>query len=283
MCEIIDYTRLRIERSLFNDTEIWLSPCCIHLKNFLILDKNLFLNNNIKDTLKKLGKHNFGFCELVNRDCIIDYTKIDMVEESLTSTCNLHCEICRPNVNLHDNKSTEEEFKFLYNLKGLHLKCISPKNSGEIFLDKKFLYPWLNSLTREDTEQVVFITNATLINDDDIKFIKEYNEDKNKPDIRFYISIDGFTDTTYKSVRHTDLNKVKETTLKLIDCGAVSSVNYTISKLNMHEAEIFKKYWTTKGVHVNLHFMRESCNDNSILLSDEEKEEVQKHVQVYAC
>ncbi len=104
------------------------------------------------------------------------------------------------------------------------------------------------------------ITNGSLLTSEKIQELKESGLTQIK------ISIDAFTEETYKKIRAgLDFKTVLENTNNLVNSNCKTKVytGFVIQKENIKELNKFKKYWSEKGVTVDIHFVNNRAGNLS--------------------
>ena len=190
------------------------------------------------------------YCQTKAKRCIYNELTLKFVAVDIFRYCNIHCPMC------HVSKTqfmTFEENKKLYffilnNLKELQLDTIQLTGIGEPFMLKADTFNWLSTLTKNDTKNILIITNTTLLNIDDI--IKMYEISKNTGiKINVMSSCSAITEETYKLVHNNNnFNKVVENICNLNKYGLLEFINFVIQPVNLHELEFYKQFWSEKGI-----------------------------------
>ncbi|EGK8096201.1 radical SAM protein [Campylobacter lari] len=167
----------------------------------------------------------------------------------LNATCNLKCPMCPLSTESNSDKK-HDIFPF-----ELFCKIIDDGVSKGL---KAIKLNYLNEpLLRDDLEKFIiyaknagildiyFSTNAMLLNEDRARSLIQSGVD------RMQISIDAFTENTYKQMRPGGVfHKVKNNVLKLIEIRnelqsitPLVRVNFVRTELNEHELQEFTEFW----------------------------------------
>lgn len=178
---------------------------------------------------------------------------------SFQRSCNLHCTMCRDR-SFVDPIIDDYAFKLLEQLKGHHLRSISLTQNGEPFLYKDRMMSYLKSLTREDCETLIIISNLTLLDDNNIDDLIELNK---RIKIDLTGSIDGITDETYKSIRLNDqFDKVIHNANRLHEGNVKMSINFVAQKKNIHEMVAAHDYWVSRGIDFRVLPINQGVDDD---------------------
>lgn len=244
--------------SVTTDNKILLGKCCL-CENVLKVSKETLLESeNIIKAINKLMrfKKTINF-DTINKtacngktECIFEDFNLDTIKINVFG-CNLKCKMC-----LTQKASSEENlslyFKLLEKVKGNKLKELILNSFGEPFLKKEETFNYLKSLTKDDFEQVLIITNGTLINEEDIKFLSNL-----KIKISVIVSNDAITKETYDKIRiGGNFDKVVNNTILLKKYGILKCVNVVIQPLNVEEIPLIENYWEKYGIKVHFVFVR---------------------------
>ena len=178
----------------------------------------------------------------------------------IVSVCNLKCPLCSvpPYITKKDNNFIPvDRYKEIVRRIEHFVSDLSLVYAGE-----PFLHPELDQLIELVSNEyyVTTITNATLLNDKNIKYVID-NIDK------LQISFDGFTKESFEKYRiGADYDKVKGNILDLIDKRTKSvsglpsiTITYLIHAYNNREVNDCRKFWKKKGVD---NFMAKDINLN---------------------
>ena len=199
----------------------------------------------------------------INRNYICNWYDhpINKIEVSIQETCNLNCIMCRKNVII--NKDIDVYyFKILEQLKNHNIERLQFTSLGEPFFYKEKLFNYLNSLTSNDFKDLIFISNLTLLNDDDINMLAEILN--RGIQVHLIASIDGITEETYRSIRNNKFfDKVMHNAVELKKRNILYSVNFVLQDKNLHELMPAYEYWTNVvGVHFNVLPINQNDDDN---------------------
>lgn len=256
-------------------------PCCyyagcnhnspfdeITVKEFLDIptDKVLdFMNNIRKNKLNFLIKPDMNSCVF---PCNCVGKEVKYLNVSLDRSCNLHCRMCRERVMIN-KEETEVYYKVLDKCRNLHLDVLEFTTMGEPFLYKDRLFEYINTLTLEDTKQINFITNGTLLDEETIDRLKDF-KDKTGINVSVNVSIDSIDEVGYKIVRGGDFNKVIKNTDYLKEQGLLANVLCTVSVPVLYQVPNIQKFWWEKGINVCLHIARPIGMNSKFAITQEE-------------
>lgn len=180
--------------------------------------------------------------------CKFNKTKLKNIHFNMSTSCNLHCDMCRSCVQINKHKD-DLYFKALEQLKGHNLEMLEFTSLGEPFLYKDKLFSYIDSLKNTDFKLLKFVSNLTLLDKEDIEHLNKIKKEKNI-NILFSVSIDGITEETYKKIRHNDcFNKIIENTLLLHKYSLLEFVNFVIQEKNKHELMKAYEFWRSKGIN----------------------------------
>lgn len=176
------------------------------------------------------------------------------------SGCNLKCKMCNAWEKSFPSKKEVSVYKaFIDALKDDYR--IFTTNSGEPFLYKKIIFDALKGGVKE----MVSISNLTLLNDSDIEFLKDYQEN-----YRITSSIDSTTEEIYLKMRypatHKMFLKVLSNFEKLASYGLLAENNVTITQQNLDFDDLEKTLLWAEELGVSTRFGVEY--GNAKLLSD---------------
>lgn len=150
--------------------------------------------------------------------------------------CNIHCYNCCVGEfnNVKDATITMKKVFDKVLLEKNNYKRLYLDGSGEIFLIYDVLVDFLKKLSKDHCEEIIFASNATLL--DEIK-LKELKEISSKTGIKysFDISLDGITKETYENTRRGAtfekvLNNIKNVS-KLFEFD----ISFTAKKTNISD------------------------------------------------
>lgn len=258
-------------------------PCCyyagcnhespfgeITVRDFLDMptDKVLdFMNNMRKNKLDFSVKPDMNTC-IYPCNCI--GKEVKYLNVSLDRSCNLHCRMCRETIMIL-KEETEVYYGILDKCRNLHLDVLEFTTMGEPFLYRDILLEYLNTLTLNDTKQVSFVTNGTLLDEEYIDKLKDFKE-KTGISISICVSIDSIDEVGYKLVRGGDFNKVVKNTEYLKSQGLLTCVLCTVSVPVLYQVPNIKNYWKDKGIDVILHIARPIGMNNRLAITQKEYE-----------
>ena len=164
----------------------------------------------------------------------------------MINKCNLKCIMCYTD---HHKKtkatlSLEDLDKFLNECKNFKTPAIIIGLASEILMYKG-IKEVVTKITKANFLDVMFSTNATLLNEEMSKFLIESEI------TRVLISLDAATKETYKKIRSKDeLEKVEYNIMKLVELKKKYNTNlpiirlsYAVQKENINEIKIFKNKW----------------------------------------
>jgi len=244
--------------SITADNKISLGKCCL-CENLLKIPANLLLESeNIVGTINKLMCYkktiNFDTTDKTacngKTECIFEDFNLDTIKINVYG-CNLNCKMCGAfrtaapgNFSLY--------FKLLEKVKGNKLKRLILNSHGEPFLKKEETFNYLKSLTKDDFESVLIITNGMLINEEDIKFLSSL-----EIKICVIVSNDAITKETYDKIRiGGDFDKVVNNTILLKKYGILENINVVIQPSNAEEVPLMEDYWKKYGIKVHFILVR---------------------------
>lgn len=192
-----------------------------------------------------------------------DYSSVPLNKVTVAcNSCNLACPMCRAEPYI-DKNEVDHYYEVLESLRGLHLDVIFLTNRGEPFLQKERCFRWIESLTADDCEWVQGITNATLIDENDISRLAEISW-RSGIKFLFMVSCDGITAGTYSGIRGRDyFDRCVSNILAFKRYGMLNTISIVIQEMNLHELNSMPGFWEKKGVpHDKLSLiMCESRND----------------------
>lgn len=199
-------------------------------EEFINIDVFQEVQNIINNKEKPINGTNY--CKRYNCFCGLP-KKIENLRISLYTRCNAKCEFC--SIKGFTTNSLEKElyFKTLYSLKG-KIKKLYLTDCGEPFLPLKEMKEFLKSLKKGDFEELRFITNGTLIDDELIETIKNYH-------VNINISLNATNKEDYKKIVGLDcFDKVVSNIKKLNKIGVYPSVSF------VYYEPLFGKLYTLK-------------------------------------
>ena len=164
----------------------------------------------------------------------------------MINRCNLKCIMCYTD---HHKKTKatltlEDLDKFLEECKNFKPPAIIIGLGSEILMYKG-IKEVVTKITKANFLDVMFSTNATLLNEEMSKFLIESGI------TRILISLDAATKETYKIIRSKDeLEKVENNIMKLVELKKMYNTNlpiirlsYAVQKENINEIKTFKNKW----------------------------------------
>jgi hypothetical protein len=282
ICSYLNSGELHIEISNFT-RKIIAHPCCYSWLNSNKVEKYSFsinetinkieqssvadvLNDFFKNSLNSFFEDGYCLSKKVCQANIIetnDNIKIKKLTISTSSACNLKCKMCRSEIKtLNDDELKITKILF-EGIKGMGLNTISTTYLGEPFMIP-FMKEWLLSLNKNDTENVVILTNGTLLTEKDIYTL--YSEmNKNGVKLLFQISIDGICKETYEKIRvGADFEHIIKIAKYMNSLGILININYVLQNSNLHELPYIKKYFINQQLpEPNLlinHFGADDCS-----------------------
>lgn len=199
------------------------------------LEQKKELNNLEKDFINKLISKKIIVPKLVSKDFKLPQPKykIDFAWLELTDKCNLRCIHCYGNFGYEENTKTcelkkEEWFDIinqLYDMGCRHIQLIG----GEPFCNKDF-EEIIEYLNKKGFKRITVFTNATLINEKNVKKLKKYNVN-----IRF--SLYGHNKETHDKI--TNVKGSFEKTISAINLLRENEVQVSVAIILMKENEQF--------------------------------------------
>ena len=235
----------------YRHNTISLARCCL-LRPFTELPLDEFLKiKNIIEYAK-----NFDYSDKIEfwpgtedrcKICNFPKNKITQVGIGLSYACNLNCYHCFYEGHHKDDDQLKDlYFKILYNIKNNNLESIQLTDVGEPFFHFYKTLDYLKSLTLNDTKNVNFLTNASLLSKNKIRMLKEIS-DFTGVNYTFVISIDGCTKDTYEKTRtNSNFEKVIENAIYLNQLFHVG-INFTIKRPNMSDVLNIKPFFKNLG------------------------------------
>ena len=253
-----------IELFIKNSETIEFLKCCKLSENAENIALSDFLKNTDKKTLlqnvtnKIPLNHNFqpkNAEHNCNGTVWCDFSESELKQVAVSCySCNLHCTGCRKDF-YSDETDIENYYKILESIKGMELDTIYLTIRGEPFLNKERLLTYLESLTVKDCKTVGAVTNATLLDENDIIRLKEIS-DKTGVQYSFIVSVDGVTKETYQASRRADyFDKVVENAVLLNKYGLLNQISYLVTELTVSDLLQAPKFWEEKGIKDKLHLI----------------------------
>lgn len=192
-------------------------------------------------------------CRTTKKFCDYEKFKINFITVAIQYQCNLKCIMCTHGVSsIYNNLDAElykrTYFNTLYNIKNMKLDTIELTQRGEPFFYKKETFDYIRSLTLNDCKKLHIITNATMLNSDDIYEL--YNISKtNHIIIALAVSCSGITAETYKTIhKNNNFEKVVNNIKLLNNLGMLYSINYVIQEENYYELDLIKDFWKAYNI-----------------------------------
>lgn len=202
------------------------------------------------------ANHHFETCQhtFCNNDKVCDWRNEPLKEIRVNlNSCNLNCIMCH-NDHRFTRESMEVYFHILRLIKGHNLNKIILTTGGEPFLKKNETIEYIESLKQSDCKILEIITNATLLNEEDIRRIKK-TTDMNGISCKIQVSLDSTDKEIYCKIRNAT-EKQFETVMKNIDVlketEMLYGVNIVMMPENEHTCYDDCLYWKNKGVYVHI-------------------------------
>lgn len=191
-----------------------------------------------------------------NHDCDFKDFADTLVLDAIHN-CNLRCYNCciftkdnqeymkqHPEIIPHNK---ELFFKTLEYFKNSEITKVVIDNSGEVFLYYKELINFLKSITKSQYEQIVFATNATLLNKEKIDELHNLSEQTGVT-YSFVVSVDGTTKKVFEAVRPGAIFEKVIENIALLKQYFFVSVTYTIKKPNVKDAKNIDEFFHKIGI-----------------------------------
>lgn len=243
--------------SLDDQHKIYLQRCCASSGALITVDE--LLSSPINDLSGKVPK-NAHILEEKKYGCSNAchfLPDIKIVYFNIINVCNIKCYHCCTHCDERGLKEVSLRknhfFKIINIVKNANLESISFDGTGEIFLFYKDLISFLKTLTPEDTKDIRFMTNGTLLNEDRLKELYQISKDTGI-NYRFGLSVDGVTKETYEKIR---VGAKFEHTLKVIQLiqdifKNPPEIIFTIKKYNIKEVSLVKSFFNNlKCYHID--------------------------------
>jgi radical SAM protein with 4Fe4S-binding SPASM domain len=196
----------------------------------------------------------------------------------MINKCNLKCIMCYTD---HHKKikatlSNEDLDKFLSECKNFKAPAIIIGLGSEILMYKG-IKEVVTKVMNANFLDVMFSTNATLLNEEMSKFLIESGV------TRVVISLDAANEETYKIIRSKDeLKKVEHNILKLVELKKkkktdlpIIRLSYVVQKENINELRMFKNKWENIVDYIDI---QEQIDFNPV--KDIEKWDTEKNFEV---
>ena len=197
--------------------------------------------------------------------CSFPKDKISQIGIGFSYACNLRCFHCFYDGFHKDDAFLKDlYFKTLEKVKGHHFNIIQLTDVGEPFFYFYKIINYLKSLKfDEDTREITFLTNATLLNKDRIDELVNTSRSTGI-NYLFIASIDGCTKETYEATRvGGNFEKVIENITYLKQFFHVG-INFTIRKPNMSDVLNIKPFFKNLGftkVDIYYDIYDDACKD----------------------
>jgi molybdenum cofactor biosynthesis enzyme MoaA len=202
------------------------------------------------------ANHHFETCNhtFCNGDKICDWRNEELKEIRVNiNSCNLNCIMCH-NDHSYTKESMEVYFHILNLIKGHNLNKIILTTGGEPFLKKNETIEYIESLKSTDCKRLEIITNATLLNENDIMRIKETTY-KNGISCKIQVSLDSTDKDIYCKIRNAT-EKQYETVMRNIDklheTGLLYGINIVMMPENERTCYNDCLYWKKKNIYVHI-------------------------------
>lgn len=179
-----------------------------------------------------------------NNYSILDFPITVTLE--MINKCNLKCIMCYTDHHkkIKSTLSIQDLDKFLNECKKFKAPAIIIGLGSEILMYKG-IKEVVTKIMQANFLDVMFSTNATLLNEEMSKFLIESGV------TRVVISLDAATEDTYKIIRSkNELKKVENNILKLVELKKkyktdlpVVRLSYVVQKENIDELKVFKSKW----------------------------------------
>lgn len=181
------------------DDHISVRACCFSPVTDISIED--FFNTPFSD-LDKLRRPNRGEV-LCKFKC--DLQPVEVLEINFLRKCNIKCFNCvsaaplnRESLSLVKNTMFRLFDKIIK--EKAHFKKIRLDGSGEIFLIFKDLKKYLEMLSKDYVDEIIFATNATLLSEHTVEELRFLSE-KTGVIYSFDISLDGITKETFEATR----------------------------------------------------------------------------------
>lgn len=252
------------ERTVFllveADNSISLGKCCLYQNLFSFKPEALLKSENIIKTVESTMNvireiENFSpnqFSCNGKEACSWENFKLDSIKINVHG-CNLKCEMCGSRKKEYIGANNFfTYFKLLEKVKGYKLKRLMLTCAGEPFIFKKKVMRYLKSLTLDDFQEVLIITNGTLIDEEDIKELAQL-------DVKIIIAVsnDAITKETYDKIRiGGNFEKVMQNIICLKKYNLLRQVSVVIQPLNIHEVPFIEEFWGKYDIPVHFIMVR---------------------------
>lgn len=254
------------ERTVFlsidKDNNVVLGKCCLYQELLKFGSDKLLNCNNIVETINSLMNSIKSVKSFVPGQtacngktcCSWHNFKVDTIKVNVNG-CNLKCKMCNADKEIGIG-NFELYFKLLEKVKGYNLKKLILTSSGEPFLLKQPTIDYLETLTENDFEEVLIITNATLLDEEDIKRLSEL-----KVKVKIIVSNDAITKETYDNIRiGGNFEKVMQNIRLLKQYGLLLQINTVIQEANIKEIPLIEDFWKKENIEVHFILVRGENN-----------------------
>jgi MoaA/NifB/PqqE/SkfB family radical SAM enzyme len=203
--------------------------------------------------LNKLGDIIRGYTDGVRRRLTGVNPRPRYVFLEINNTCNINCVIC-PRDKLERRVGLMDDVLYhslIDQLAAWKVRWIKLFLFGEPLVHPKII-PYVEYAARRGLHPLIN-TNAMALDEECSRGLLEAG----LAGITF--SVDGFTSKTYETMRRGgDLERVRANILRFLELAYEKTnppstvMQYTICKLNAHEADVFAGFWSERMEHVNL-------------------------------
>jgi len=173
----------------------------------------------------------------------------------MINKCNLKCVMCYTDHHkkIKSTLGMDELDKFLEECKKFKAPAIIIGLGSEVLMYKG-IKEVVKKIMNANFLDVIFSTNATLLNEDMSKFLIEAGV------TRVVVSLDAAKDETYKIIRSKDeLKKVENNVIKLAELKKkyntklpVIRLSFVVQKENINEIKLFKEKWENIVDYIDL-------------------------------
>ncbi len=206
-----------------------------------------------------------GSEKLCKKTCKYDLHP-QMIYIQAIGVCNFHCFHCSSGhgdikctlSTRNPSRNKKMFFLLIENIKKLgYDTSIVIDGSGEVFIYYNTLIDTLKNLKDTNIKQVIFETNASLLNDERIATLKQLSQETNIKYV-FRISIDGISKETHEKVRPTANYEQLINTVKNVSENFETNINFTIKRPNVMDTpkadEHFKKLFPKANLFIEYDF-----------------------------
>lgn len=235
----VDITRISDSCGRLHDMTLTLNCDCksVNIQSCCFLKgKTISFDEFIKTPFNTLSNYRYNNEGEIDCKFNCNLKKVTNLYLCFFRCCNIHCYNCCAGKfnNIKDATSIMEKVFNKVLLEKNNYKRLYLDGSGEIFLIYDVLVDFLKKLSKDYCEEIIFASNATLL--DEIK-LKELKEISSKTNIKysFDISLDGITKETYENTRRGAtfekvLNNIKNVS-KLFEFD----ISFTAKKTNVSD------------------------------------------------